>query len=656
MNGKAQPHFYDFDSFRLDTRKRLLWRDGESVVLTARATDLLIALIERRGQVVEKDELLQLLWPDTVVEENNLTVNVSALRKALAAGPGERRYIVTVPGRGYRFVAEVAEASIEEAEETELVIEKRTAARIVIEEQPDGPVGELAATQHVALPQAALALQRPNRKSLAISALALTLLGAAAIYFWLARRPTAAESAATVKSMAVLPFKPLALDNRDEALELGIADTLITRLSTLRQVIVRPTSAVRRYSDLQQDPLAAGRELQVEAVLEGSIQRAGSQVRVTVRLLRTSDGAPLWAEKFDEQFTNLFAVEDAIAERMARTLALRLSGDEKTRLAKHPTEDTAAYQLYLQGRYSYDKRTEAGLKKAVEYFQQATERDPRYALAYAGLAEAYLQLPAYSFTTPSAETYLKAKAAAAQALQLDDTLAEGYVALAFLNDRHEWDWAAAERDYRHALELNPNYAAAHHRLGMHLLARGRFDEARAELQRAWQLDPLSPTIGMNLGMCFLFARQYEPAIAQLQKTIELEPRFPWSHEVLGWAYEWKRMDEAALAEYLKSRILADESVESIAAYKAAYQASGLRGYWQKRLALLKQQAAHSYVSPLDLARIAAHLGEQEQALAWLEQAYAERNVDMMTLKVEPFFDGLRAEPRFADLLRRVGLG
>jgi len=676
--GRRAQHFYEFGQFRLEAEERLLLRGGQPVPLTPKAFEMLRVLVENHGRIVEKDELMQAVWPDAFVEETNLTRNIFTLRKILGEASDASAYIETVPKRGYRFVAGVREWWDEGAD---LLVQERVRTEITFEEEgrSDGATGGRGdeakedlfnsptrfLSPPLSRPHATLRWRVPPspRRPVALLrhwglptlAAGVALLGLALAGFYFSRSGREQKTNLTVRSMAVLPFRPLEADGGDEYLGLGMADALITRLSNLRQIVVRPTSAVRKYTGQRLDPVQAGRELKVDSVLEGSVQKLGERVRVTVQLVSVEAGGPIWAEKFDERLTDLFAVEDSISERVAGALALKLSAGERAQLTKRYTENAEAYELYLKGRYFWNKRTEEALKKAIACFEQAIRLDSNYALAYTGLADSYLQLPTYSDTTPSQETYPKAKAAATKALELDETLAEAHTSLAFTSDRHEWNWPVAERAYRRALDLSPHDAAAHHRYGMHLLARGRFDEALAELQQAQALDPLSLVINMNLAMRFLFAGQSDAAIAQLQKAIELDPNFPPAHEILGLAYEEKGMDEAAIAEYLRASTLSGDSASNTAALKERSRVSGLRGYWQQRLELLLEAAQHSYISPFYLARIYARLGEKEQALTWLERAYAERNVDMMTLKVDPSYDRLRADARFADLLRRVGL-
>jgi DNA-binding winged helix-turn-helix (wHTH) protein/TolB-like protein/tetratricopeptide (TPR) repeat protein len=645
---------YTFDNFRLDTSKRLLWRANEPVPLTSKCFETLLALLESHGETVEKETLLRRVWPDTIVEEKNLTINISALRKALGDSPQEHRYIVTIPGCGYRFVADVQELI---GEETELLIQ-RTSLRVVVEEEEfekdsaermldrSEPSGKLVP---VSAPNG-LPGWWNGRFAGAAVLLLIVVVGAIS---WRKHHSSAPISPpAMITSIAILPFRPLTQGSRDEALELGMADTLITRLSNLRQITVRPTSAVRKYSDVQQDPLVAGRELKVEAVLEGNLQRVADSLRVTVRLLSINTGATLWAEKFDEKFTNIFAVQDAIAEQVAQTLTVKLSGAEQHRLIQHHTENTEAYQAYLKGRYYWNRRTTETVSKGIEYFERAIQQDPRYALAHAGVADSYLLLAAFGQLLPK-DSFPKAKAAAARALMLDETLAEAHTSLAFAKHLYDWDWLGATQAFKRALELHPNYPTAHHWYAFHLAALGQVNEALLEIKRAQELDPVSLIINTDVGAILLFARQYDRAAQQCRQTLELDPSFPQAHNILSLAYEYQGKSDEAVAEALKAKPVANGTEAN--ALRAAYDAAGWKGYWQKQLELLEADAARNYVPAFARAVLYARLGNKDQAFFWLDKAYEERSSRMPDLKVIPLFDNLRTDARFEALVRRVGL-
>jgi DNA-binding winged helix-turn-helix (wHTH) protein/tetratricopeptide (TPR) repeat protein len=573
-------HLYEFADFRLDAVKRQLLRcDGEPVPLTPRVFDTLLYLVQNPGKVLQKDELMRAVWPDAVVEENNLNQSVSTLRRVLGESRGENRYIVTVPGRGYRFVADV----------------KRRA-----------DAGARAQT-----------------------------------------------SVSSIRTIAVLPFTPLVAEHRDAALELGMADALIAKLGG-GEIIARPINSVRKYVGLDQDPLAAGRELGVESVLEGSIQRWGDYIRIRVRLVNVSDGASLWAGTFDKKFTNIFAVQDAIAEKVAGALALQLGSEEKKRLTKRHTLNAEAYELYVRGRYHALKATPPEIQTAISYFRQAIDLDPDYALAYVGLADAYRSFPLNSDMPPS-EFFPRAKEALQKAIEIDDTLAEAHAVLGFTIFWYDWGWGAAEGQYKRALELDPNSADAHLAYAHLLSNTGRHTEALAEAKRARELDPLNLRTNALEGQFLNHAGRTDEALARLRKTFELDPNYLLAHLFAWSAYVEKGMYAEAAAEARRARELNDLSAQPGAYLGYALAKSGKRREALAELEGLLELLAERYVPPYLVALVYNGLGERDEALTWLERGYEQRDPKMVFLLVEPKWNNLRDDQRFQDLLGRVGL-
>ena len=476
----------------------------------------------------------------------------------------------------------------------------------------------------------------------------------AAAYFFFYNRPKRVDptTAKQSQTIAVLPFKPMNQAGQDEFLELGMADALITRLSNLRQIVVRPTSAVRKYADREQDPVAAGRELKVASVLEGSVQRLDDRIRVTVQLVSVEDGSPLWAEKFDEKFANIFAVQDSISEKIAERLALKLTGEDMQRLTKRYTQNTEAYQLYVKGVFYREKLNEDGLKKAVEYFEQAIKVDPNYAQAYAGLSSALAPMMFFGFL-PVSEGRPKMQAAGKKALELDDTLAEAQNESGVFKLYYEYDWAGGESAFNRAIEQNPNYALAHHMYANLLTGMGRFDEGISERKRALEIDPLSVRTSALLGWDYYMAGRYDEAIMQYRRASELDPNYPLIH--LGEVYQHQGINDQAIAEYLKEEARSGRSVAELDLLKSAYAALGMRGYWQKQLELLKEKAKQRPARPLELAELYAQTGEKDSAFQWLEKAFEERDPRLIFLKINPSFDSLHTDPRFQTLTRRIGL-
>ena len=649
---------YTFDGFQLDARKRLLLRDGKPVQLKSKVFDLLLALVESGGREISKEELMERIWADQIVEDANLTVTMSLLRKALGEKANEHRFIVTIPGRGYRFVGEsqVAEG---------LIVEQHTVSQIVIE-QERGNSETIALPARASLPASASNIMRtemsalPAREARALSRRLIAIAAAVALlaitfggyYFWTRRgTPTGAPQ---IKSIAVLPFKPLLAESRDESLELGMADTLITRLSNIREISVRPISSVRKYGALEQDPIAAGREQRVDAVLDGQVQRVGEKVRVTVRLLRVADGVPIWASQFDEKMTDIFAVQDSISERVTTALAVRLTSEEQRGLSKRHTADIEAYQLYLKGRYHLNRLTDDGFFKGRDYFQQAIDKDPNYALAYAGLADSYNMLGSFD-ALASAEAYPRAREAAEKALKLDESLAEAHTALAMVKLAYDWEFPAAAREFQRALEIDPSYSDAHKMYSQYLAAMGRFEEALREIKRAQELDPLSLEKIAAIGEILYCQRQYDQAIAQYREALEMDPNSGFVHWALGRPLTAQGKYDEAIVEFQKAIPLSGNSPDEPAELARAYALSGRRGQAQKILEELKRRSEHNHVAPTVMAAIYGALGDKTQAFASLNKAFRERDFLLVLLNVEPMFDPLRSDSRFVELTRRVGL-
>lgn len=616
-------HYYEFGPFRLNATERLLLRDGAAISLTPKAFDLLLVLIAQPGHLLTKDELIQALWPDAIVEETNLAWNISHLRKALGEGEQGKRYIETVPRRGYRFVAEVRDSAENEAEQRQRDMVK---ADVLLP------------------PRFAFSPRRVLVTSAALLVLALPLY-----YFWSKR------TVAPIHSLAVLPFKSLQADGRDEYLGLGLADTLITKLGGLRQLIVRPTSAVRKYSHSEQDPLAAGREQQVEAVLDASLQRNGERIRVNVRLLKVGDGATLWTYQCDEQYcADLFTMQDVISEKVAAALTSELSGEERTRLRKHYTENKAAYDLYTKGRFFTEKRTHESLQTAEGFYQQTLALDPTYALAYIGLADIYFQ--GLGSSLPERERMAKSKAAAERALALDETLSEAHTTRARILWKQDLNWAEAKQEFARAIELDPNNAFAHRIYGNYLSSLGRHEEAIAELKLSQRLDPLSLAINLALGTMQYYAGENDQALTQFRETQKLDPNFVETYHLLGMVYAQKGMYVEAIGE-LEKALPFSEMYAPRTKYLLAqtYAMWGKKEEANKRLAEVKELAQQERVLPIEMACFYTALGDKDTAFEWLHRACRERDRYTIYLQVAPKLKPLRSDPRFAEMLRCIGL-
>ncbi len=462
-------------------------------------------------------------------------------------------------------------------------------------------------------------------------------------------------------SIAVLPFANLSADKEQEYFCDGMAENLINALTHVEDLRVVARTSAFSFRGKEIDVREIGRKLKVETLLEGSVRRAGNRLRISAQLINVADGYHLWSEKYDRDIgetccpEDIFTIQDEISLAVVDKLKVKLLGGEKAKLVKRHTKDLEAYDLYLKGRFFWNKRTKEGYRKSLGYFQQAIDRDPTYALAYVGIADCYDLLGWYDYLPPE-EAFPRARAAAQKALDMDDTLAEANASRGWISTNYEWDWPAAESKYKRAIEINPSYATARQWYAEYLSYMGRYDESIAEAKRAQELDPFSMIINTDLGQVLYYARQYDQAIEQLQKTLELDPNFIVAHFFLALLYAQKAMNDEATAEAQKARALSggDDSL-MLAHLGAIYSFSGRSDEAKKVLDQLHQLSKHRYVSPFYTALIHKGLGQKDQALEWLEKAYKKRDHWLETLKVHPWFDSLRSDPRFIELLRKMGL-
>jgi serine/threonine protein kinase/Flp pilus assembly protein TadD len=455
-----------------------------------------------------------------------------------------------------------------------------------------------------------------------------------------------------ISSVAVLPLINKSADAETEYLSDGITESIINNLSQLPSLRVIARNSAFRYKGRETDPQVVGRELGVEAVVTGRIVQRGENLSISVELVEIQGNKQLWGEHYERKVSDLLTVQKEIAESISENLRVQLTGAERQRVTNLYTKNTEAYQLYLRGRYYWNKRTEEAFKKSIDYFNQAIEKDPGYALAYVGLADTYQLLGSYDLL-PAAEAYAKAKAAAKRGLEIDEALAEAHTSLAGIAEGYDLDWPTAQREYRRAIELNPNYATAHHWYGMHLITQARFDEARTELGRAQELDPLSLIINANLGLVSYYMKKYDRAIEQYRKTLELDPNFGAAHKYLGLAYERKGMREEAILEMQKALELSGGNTLFMGVLGYTYAVSGKQPEARKLLDRLKEMSKQKPVA-YDMAIIHTGLGETDEAFAWLDRAYEQRSYGLLFIKVDPHLDSLRSDTRFADLVRRIG--
>ena len=658
--------YFEFGEFQLDVRERALLRNGEPVQLAPKAFDTLVILVENAGSLVEKDEMMRAVWPDSFVEEIGLARNISVLRKALGEEAGEQQFIETVPKRGYRFTAHVRERV---DESREIVFEQSSVSQTleIYREYSTGEDRVLAAARPTeliatepsvgALPVAVAPLSLWASKR-TVTVLAISFIPvAAALWFFLFSNRTKLLDKSKIKSIAVLPFKRLDTADDNERLGMGMADTLITRLSNIRELSIRPTRDVMKYEDAQRDIADAGKALDVDAILDGSIQRGGDRLRVTVRLIHTESKSQIWAAQFDEKLTDVFTMQDAISAQVVKSLSLNLSDLEQRRIKKKYTEDVDAYEAYLKGRYFLNKQTREDLAKTVEHFEQAISLSPNYALAYAGLADVYSNRANRAATSASREqNYMLAKRAALKAIEIDSDLAEAHASLGFISRSADWDWIGSERALKRAIELNPNYATAHHYYALLLATLGRVDEALTEITVAQRLDPLSLLINADMAEMYVFARRPEQAIEVAKRALEMDHQFLRLHFMLMLAYlEGGMLDDAIREARSTPETEGRNAIFPISILGCAYADAGQKSaalQMVEKLLALTDQYPPAFVQA---AATCARLGDKGRAFELLEKALAVRNDRLLYIKVDPRFDSLRTDERYEKLLRSMNL-
>lgn len=562
------PPAYAFGPFSLDPGERLLRREGRAIPLTPKAIHVLLVLVENAGRPLDKEELLQAVWPDSVVEENTLARNISTLRRALGEKLGRHAYVVTIPGRGYRFVAPVSRA---------------------------------------------------------------------------------------LDSLAVLPFADAGSDPETESLGDGITESLIDSLSRLPKLRVVPRTTVFRCKDRRADPLALGRELDVQALVTGHVAMQGESIVVKAELVEVASERQLWGDRYRRKLSDIFAVQEEIAREISSTLHVRLSVDPPAPLMRRHTESSAAYQSYLLGRFHLGKRTLEAMTRARLYFEEAVERDPGYAKAHSGLADACALLASGADGERPPELVGKARAAARRSIELNPRLAEAHTSLAFILYHHDWAWSQAEREFVRALELDPDAATARHWYAMFLATMGRIGDALAEVQCALELDPLSLVINAALGRVLHFARRFEEAVQQYLRTLELDPSFAEAHFDLGMSYEELGLYSEAQRELESAATLSGGNPTQLAELARCHALSGNGSEARRLLERLKGAPAQPARIAFDAAYVHLALGDRTRALECLEEACERRCGALVYIRVDPALDGLRSETRFQALMRRVGL-
>ena len=644
MKETPEPIVYRFGSYKLDIGRRLLFSGEDVVALPPKAFDILSHLVKNGGEIVSKQDLMSAIWDDSFVEENNLTVNMTTIRKALGEKRGDNKFIVTVPGRGYRFVADLARG---EPNDELIYIDRASMTEISVREEfiLDAPTPLLISDRD----------QTKNRRHVwTTAAIALAVLIAGTVYFVFF--PRRIDSVSQVKSLAVLPFKPLAMSEQDAIFGVGMADAVIGKLSRISGVTVRPTSAIVKYAASKQDLATIGRDLTVDALLDGTIQRSGNSLRVSVQLIRVSDNAPLWTKTFDTKEEDVFTLQDQISEQVADSLALKIGDEERRQITKHATNNPEAYRLYLNGLYQLNKRSIEAVRLAVTYFEQALEKQPDYALAYAGLGDAYIMLgnqEALLGAESPVQNMPKAKSALTKALNLDNSLPEAHASMAWVTIWETGDVEIAKRDLVRALELNPNLANAHHYNGLLEMVKGRFDDALAEERKAQAIDQFSLIYNINIATMLFRQQKYDEAEVQCRKTIELDQNFARAYWLLGLIYEQKHQYPSAIESHQKAVELSNQGTLAVASLAYSYAKSGQQSVARNLLDGLITNSDERYVAPDVVAMVYGALGDKDKAFTYLGKAVGDRPFSMFQLNIEQRYEDIRKDPRFPKFVAEM---
>jgi len=608
----------------VDLEARSLYEQTRRVKLQDQPFQVLALLLERPGELISREELRRRLWAaDTLVDfDHGLNIAINKLREALDDSADEPRFIQTVPRRGYRFLGVLqSEKALTEA-----------------------GLGEAAATARA---------RSPRHVIYAVAAGTVVL--AAALALVLIRYHSSSHATPEprhIESIAVLPLRNLSGDGEQEYFADGMTEALITDLAQISALRVISRTSIMRYKTLNKPLAEIAQELRVDAVVEGSVLRSGGRVRINAQLVDTASDKHLWARSYERELRDVLALQSEVARAIADEIQVKITPQERMRLTTNRVVDPAAHEDYIKGRFYWNKRTEEGLKRGIQYFQQAIDLEPNYAEAYDGLADCWQGLAWYGYM-PSKDGFLRARAAATKALELNGSMAEAQTTLAFVSANYDFDWKAAEDGYQRAIALNPNYANAHHWYADFLSAMGRHEQAIAESERARELDPLSPIINAWLGWRYQFARRYDQAIVQYRKALDLDPNFPPTHWVLGQAYEQKKMLKEATAELEQGVNLSGGGAVYLASLAHAYGVAGRRGDALKLIRQLEGLAAGEHVSAYDMALAFVGMDDKDQAFFWLDKAVSDHAGRLMFVNVEPRFDSVRSDPRYADLVRRL---
>jgi TolB-like protein/DNA-binding winged helix-turn-helix (wHTH) protein/Flp pilus assembly protein TadD len=629
-----------FGTYEVSLQSGEVRKAGLKIRVQQQPMKLLETLLERPGEVVTREELRSRVWPNESFGDFDQALNIAIakLRSALGDSAENPRFIETLPKRGYRFIADVSVADADARPQR---------LKSAVEDLPGKEPGHKL--QGAGLAVAPKRRLWPARRVIVAFALVVSL---PILSVWLFRphgRPPTG-----IHSLAVLPLDNLSGDASQNYFADGMTDELITDLAQISALRVISRTSVMVYKGARKPLPQIARELNVDAVVEGTVLRSGDQVRITAQLIEASTDKHLWSQSYEGELRDTLALQNRVASAIADQIRINLTPQEQAALKNVKVVNPEAYESYLKGRYFWNKRTADGLKAALAYFNQAIEEDPKYARAYSGLADTYALMGDWQYAViPPKEAFPKAKVAALKALELDSTLGEAHNSLAFVLDGFDWDFDSAGKEFQRAIELNPGYATAHHWYAWHLSLLGRYDDAIAEMRKAASLDPLSLIINADLAEILVLAHSYDKSIRQSRKAIDMDPTFALAHNQLAQAYLQKHMYDEAVAELQKAVQLSGNSPTCVANLARAYVASGKRTEAVKLLIDLKKRSIPGYSNASEIATIYASLGDTDQAMTWLEKGYEERFNPSVLLR--PGFDPLRSDSRFQNLVHRIGL-
>ncbi len=637
-----------FGLFELDLRAGELRKHGLKIRIQEQPFQVLAMLVEHPGELVTREELQKKLWPaGTFVDfDHGLNKAINKIREALNDSAESPRFVETVARHGYRFLAEVKVADAAPVISSEVATPPRTTG-----EMPNGALTVRVTGDHPDLSSKPATPKRLLRSlQWKISAFVSVLL-LACFATWMLH--SSSRTSPVIRSIAVLPLESLSSDASQDYFADGMTDELISDLGQISALRVISRTSVMAYKHAHKPLPQIARELNVDAVVEGTVLRSGDQVRITAQLIEASADKHLWSQSYEGELRNTLALQNKVASAIADQIRINLNPQEQAALKKITVVNPEAYESYLKGRYFWNRRTADGFRAALAYFNESIDEDPKYAPAYSGLADTYALLAdwEYGVMTPK-EALPKAKAAAIKALELDSALGEAHNSLAFCLDVFDWDFDSAGKEFRRAIELNPGYATAHHWYASHLIQLGRYDEGIAQMRIAQNLDPLSLIIDADLAEALVIAHSLDESIRQSHKTIEMDPNFALAHNQLAQAYLEKHMNEEAVVELQKAVQLSGDNATCMANLARAYVASGKRSEAVKLLNDLKKRSNPSHSHSSEIAVIYVALGDTDQAMNWLEKGYEERFNPSVLLR--PGFDALRSDPRFEDLMRRIG--